>query len=601
MASSFHMALLLMALTWLCAGNRLGAAPEYRIIEITFTTPSDRDRLLAGDFIIDAISSEGARLYVYPDDQAALTAAGFSQREIPLPKIEKKNTEKSQLGQYHSYAEVLTFLTDAETAFPLICQVITIGQSVEGRDLRAIKITDNPGLEEDEPEFKYVAAIHGDEIMGIEMCLYFIDHLLSNYGSDPDITNLIDTTEIWILPVMNPDGRVSLERFNANGYDLNRSFPDGFNQSIGNIFDGPPPGISGLQPEVEHVMNWSTAHSFVLSANFHGGALVANYPYDNDGLGSVDSPSPDDLLFEFLARTYTVHNLPMWHSPVFQDGISNGAEWYSIDGGMQDWNYRYLSCNEITMEISNQKVPPQSQIPQFWNDNRDSMMAYLGAVHLGLRGVITDGDTGEPVFAKVSVAGNTQAVYTDPEVGDYHRMLLPGTYTLTYSAPGYVSQTFTGLSATTGPATRQDVTLLQVVRPDFDEDGIPDGEDPDDDNDGMPDSWEYTYELDPFSSSDALLDADHDGLDNLGEYLAGTLPEDGSSLLQITGISISESQCTLTWSSVPGRTYRITRSESLPGPFLPLAEGIVALPEQTTQLVNLSAGESKGYYRVEVE
>ncbi|MDQ8191153.1 M14 family zinc carboxypeptidase [Roseibacillus persicicus] len=574
---------------------------DHRVVEVDFGEERGRELLLAGDYIIDNIWEDGARLYVTREEQNQLRDAGWTYRELPSPQLRKKTGGKAQLGEYHSYSEVLSFLSDMQTAYPGICQVSNIGQSVEGRDLRVIKITDNPTEEEDEPEFKYVATMHGDELLGTEMCLYFIDELLSNYGSDPTITNLINTTEIWILPLMNPDGREVLDRFNAEGDDLNRTFPDGSNEEIGNLFDGPEPDLTGLPPEVAHVITWSAANSFVLSANFHGGALVANYPYDNDGLGSVDSPTSDDALFEFLALTYSIHNPPMWNSPFFENGISNGAAWFSIDGGMQDWNYRYLSCNEITMEISNQFIPPQSQIPQFWTENRDSMMAYLEAVHLGIRGVITDGDTGEPVFAKVLVEGNTQAVYTDPQVGDYHRMLLPGTYSLSYHADGYVPASVEDLTVNAESSTRADLVLYQTVRPDFDDDGFPDGEDPDDDDDGLPDNWELAYGLNPYDSADAWLDGDGDGLANLGEYLAGTQPDNGSSFLQIIAMTLSDTGSHLTWTSVPGRSYRISHSDALDEPFVPVVEGVVALPGETSEALPFPSEATRGFFRVEVE
>ena len=210
-------------------------------------------------------------------------------------------------------------------------------------------------------------------------------------------------------------------------------------------------------------MQWSANQSFVLSANFHTGALVVNYPYDNDGLGSVDSPSPDDALFEYLAATYASHNPPMFASPYFPGGITNGAAWYAIDGGMQDWNYRYLGIDEVTIELSDTKWPAASLLPTLWNDNRESMLSYIEAVHIGARGLVTDAATGAPVYASVGVAGNAQPVFTDPDVGDFHRLLLPGTYDLTFSAPGYVSQTVHGVVVADGVETPVDVALVPLA------------------------------------------------------------------------------------------------------------------------------------------
>jgi carboxypeptidase D len=212
-----------------------------------------------------------------------------------------------------------------------------------------------------------------------------------------------------------------------------------------------------------------------MGGEFHSGALVVNYPYDDDGLGSNYSPTPDEQLFREISRRYSMYNTPMWNSPYFYQGITNGAAWYSISGGMEDWNYRYLSCNDVIIEISNDKNPPSSQIPAYWADNSESMLSYLEAVHMGVRGLVTDRATLQPVYAKITVADNAHPVFTDPNVGDYHRMLLPGQYDLTISAPGYLPQTITGVTVTKGTATRIDVEL--VFDADLSDDGDIDFED----------------------------------------------------------------------------------------------------------------------------
>ncbi|MBL7185000.1 MAG: succinylglutamate desuccinylase/aspartoacylase family protein [Phycisphaerae bacterium] len=339
-------------------------------------------------------------------------------------------------------------------------------------------ISDNPDDEEDEPEFKYVAAIHGDESLSAEMCLYFIDLLLTEYGQNDRITNLVNSTAIWIVPLMNPDGLELGKRANANGMDLNRSFPLLTDSSL-NIFTGEPLDASNRQPEVRHIMNWTVENSFVLSANFHTGALLVCYPYGyNEQMIAVDTPTPDDLLFEEISRRYSMHNPPMWNSSQFPDGIINSALWYPVRGEMADWKYRYVSCNEVTIELSNNFRPSTSQIPGFWSDNSESMLSLLEAVHIGARGVITDRASGDPLWAEVLVEGNSQPVFTDPDVGDYHRMLLPGTYDLVFYTPGYVPRLVRDVAVTDGPAIRVDIEFLPgQASPDFNRDGTVDIED----------------------------------------------------------------------------------------------------------------------------
>ena len=154
--------------------------------------------------------------------------------------------------------------------------------------------------------------------------------------------------------------------------------------------------LAGRPPEVVEVMQWSANQSFVLSANFHTGALVVNYPYDNDGLRErrlaharrrVVRVSGRDLR---LAQPADVRT-----SPYFPGGITNGAAWYAIDGGMQDWNYRYLGDQRgDDRTVGYEVARALSLLPTLWNNNRESMLSYLEAVHMGVRGLVTDAATG---------------------------------------------------------------------------------------------------------------------------------------------------------------------------------------------------------------
>jgi carboxypeptidase D len=92
---------------------------------------------------------------------------------------------------------------------PNICRLISIGQSVQGRDLWFLKISDNPDTEEFEPEFKYSSTMHGDEVVGMDLCVRLANLLTDEYGSDPTITSYVNGIEIWICPLHNPDGYVN--------------------------------------------------------------------------------------------------------------------------------------------------------------------------------------------------------------------------------------------------------------------------------------------------------------------------------------------------------------------------------------------------------
>ena len=152
--------------------------------------------------------------------------------------------------------------------------------------------------------------MHGDETPGREFSLYLIEWLCENYNVDNRATDLVNNTDIFIMPSMNPDGFESGSRFNANGIDLNRDFPDQYND-INNT-------ITGREPETQAVMTWSNNHNFTLAANMHSGALVVNYPFDGPQ-SDLYSACPDDDLFINLSLIYANA-----HSDILSGGFPNG-------------------------------------------------------------------------------------------------------------------------------------------------------------------------------------------------------------------------------------------------------------------------------------
>ena len=214
--------------------------------------------------------------------------------------------------KYYSHDAMVKILQSFVQQHPSIARLHSIGKSVQGRDLLVVEISDNPGVHEElEPEFKYVGNMHGDEVVGRQVLIHLIEYLLKNYNKDLKITNLIDSTRIHILCSLNPDGFEKARtsgirsvrrngRRNANNIDLNRNFPDPYNAT------------GDMQPETQAAINWIRDIPFVLSANLHGGAVVASYPYDtappskwkgiswmgrNSTFFGVYSKSPDDDIF----------------------------------------------------------------------------------------------------------------------------------------------------------------------------------------------------------------------------------------------------------------------------------------------------------------
>lgn len=350
--------------------------------------------------------------------------------------------------KYHNYEKLTKFLRMTSSRYPSLTALYSIGKSVQGRDLWVMVVSSSPYEHMiGKPDVKYVANIHGNEAVGRELMLHLIQYLVQNYNTDPYIKWLLDNTRIHLMPSMNPDGfEIAREgqceggqgRYNAKGFDLNRNFPDYFKQNN-----------KTPQPETEAVKEWISKIQFVVSGGLHGGALVASYPFDNtpnsmfQSYSSSPSVTPDDDVFQHLSLTYSKNHHRMHKglsckagSPGFQNGITNGAAWYPLTGGMQDFNYVWYGCMEITLELSCCKYPPASKLPQYWEENKSSLVKFLAEAHRGVHGFVMD-ENGNPIEkASLKVKGRDVGFQTT-KYGEFWRILLPGYYKLEVYADGY--------------------------------------------------------------------------------------------------------------------------------------------------------------------
>jgi len=383
--------------------------------------------------------------------------------------------------KHHNNTELAAILQQVHNQCPDISRLYTLSEpSVQGVPLYVLEFSDNPGHHElTEPEMKYVANMHGNEVLGRELVLHLADHICKSYlAGDEDMVTLVHSTRIHLLPSMNPDGwKIATDngakdyligRNNANNVDLNRDFPD-LNRVVyqsaeeNNHLLREADFDHRIQPETESLIKMIMDTPFVLSANMHGGDLVANYPYDESKTDNPTqyTPSPDDMTFRNLASVYAGNHprmsnpkTPGCDTPINEfaqhGGITNGAAWYSVPGGMQDFNYLASNDFEITLELGCDKYPPASSLSGEWADNKKSLLEFIWAAHWGIKGVIRDSITGEGIGgATVHVRNITRMEkygrmdsdithdVTSAIGGDYWRLLTDGEYELIVEAEGY--------------------------------------------------------------------------------------------------------------------------------------------------------------------
>ena len=279
-----------------------------------------------------------------------------------------KLNQRALAASYPTPEQIEQDLKNLTNQYPQISKMFSIGKSVQNRSLWVIKISKNVSVDDNRPEFKYIANMHGDEIVGREIMVRLIRDLLQQYGKDPVITNLIDRVQIYIIPSMNPDGALRSSRGNGNSIDLNRDFPDfttNDNQDV----------LTGRQPETQAVMKWQSTRKFKLSANFHGGAEVVNYPWDTKPEAFPQFQKVKDLALEYAGLTPYIYS-----STVFNNGITNGFDWYEVNGGMQDWSIYYKKDLQLTVELSNTKWPQYSMNDYYYKENKAALLKFIERV-----------------------------------------------------------------------------------------------------------------------------------------------------------------------------------------------------------------------------
>jgi len=226
-------------------------------------------RELANNLSIDKVVGHTIYAYANPEEWEY-----FKTKKIPFqpvydyyfaPKSIVMATTVAQMAnwdRYPTHSVYLQMLNDYATNYPSLCKVETIGNSLNGKPIKCLVISDNVNSDEDEPAFWWSGTMHGDETTGWILLLRLADYLLSNYGTNTQVTNLVNNIKIYINPLANPDGTfynsstytsiASARRNNANNVDLNRNFPKINGGTVSN------------QPEIQIMMNYISGKQFAM-------------------------------------------------------------------------------------------------------------------------------------------------------------------------------------------------------------------------------------------------------------------------------------------------------------------------------------------------
>lgn len=417
---------------------------------------------------IDQLGSDSIWFYASRKDSVILKLLEADLKKHPAPSLvynlKPDGTIEDVLNglaypSWQQYNEIMNFF---EETWPDFCTIDTIGYSVKNRPITAARISAPAVSSDTHPVVLLTGTIHGDEVVGYSLLILLIKDILSNKDL-PEYNKLLQEAVIIINPLSNPDGTYYVSeasvsgatRGNSNFVDLNRNYPD--------PQDGLNPDGNERQAENIAMMEYMDKYPPLISANYHGGAQLVNYPYD-----TWSTRHFDDAWFRYVSRQYadTANHYLSGYFTGFDQGIVNGFEWYEINGGRQDYVTYFLRGRELTLEISNQKMPPESSILTYWNANKHSMLNYLKLAGYGLHGWVYDSISKQALKAEIilnSPAPPESTVFSRMTDGSFYRYAKGGNYSLTVNAEGYYPRNFPSLTLSDNARTNLRIPMLPVT------------------------------------------------------------------------------------------------------------------------------------------
>ena len=396
----------------------------------------------------------------------ALSAMGFSYTVIDVSH--PLDQSPFALSDYTDPTEMAAFLDQVQANYPTLAKKVLVKDGLfERHTVWAMKITKDVDQPNDRPRFVLDAQHHAREVMTPEIAKDAIDFLTSNYAGSSQVRNWVDNIEIWVVPIVNPDG-ASYVFTTDNGWrknrhpncavDLNRNYPFNWNNCNGSSASCDAETTRGTAPDSEPetdgmIQLFSDLHAFFgLSYHSYGQYLLYSY-------GCLD---PDEkTVMDALAQSL---NAVLVKDDGTPGGWATGPIWstiYLADGGSTDTEYGRYGTYSYTIEVNTSSFQPDYAT---WRDitvqrQRTAWQFFLDKTLTTpqIRGKITDARTGQPLAAQVSVQEVTYTHGESPRTADPRGLYTwlvqaGGTYHVAFSMPGYCTQILT-VTVGSGPQT----------------------------------------------------------------------------------------------------------------------------------------------------
>lgn len=298
----------------------------------------------------------------------------FSNMKTPL------NYKAGSMGGFHTYTEMLNVLDQMRAKYPHLISLakpISTIKTLEGRDILYVRVSNNPEFKQNKPEVLYTALHHAREPNSLSQMIFYLWHLLENYDRDSEVTNIINNTELYFIPCVNPDGYIANntshpagggmwrknrrknDKNEAVGVDLNRNY--GFNWGADNEGSSPNPNAETYrgkeafsEPETQAIADFISGHQFLLNLNYHTHGNYLIYPW-----GYTSDPNPHQERFRSVGGLLTYENC-------FISGKGEETVGYRTNGDSDDWMYGEVTTKNrvfsFTPEIGGSFYPVAGDI-----------------------------------------------------------------------------------------------------------------------------------------------------------------------------------------------------------------------------------------------
>ena len=386
--------------------------------------------------------------------------------------LQRRAFANRQYDHFPTLDSLYNWIDRLQMQYPKLLAVEQIGASTSmGLPLYALKISDNAAVEEDESAVLFSAIHHAREPIGGVLCMRLVENLLRDYRSNAATQRLVDELELWVVPIVNPEGykyvfdhklgfpwwRKNLRDndhdgiFNPtiDGVDLNRNYD--YNWQQGGEDNPASWFFRGTKPfsenEIEAMQTLALRENIFAGLSFHSYGEVVLYPW-----GNYYTAPDQDLIYEVGQKLASCMRKLSGRSTYALLPLNGRVGQSSV------WMYGRLRAVDFIVELGDEYYTGERDTRRVVEEGLAGIDYFLNrALVANIRGHVIDGQTGAPLVARIRIKNHESRYvaprFSEPLFGRFERLLLPGVYTLEVSADGYATQMFPAVQVHADEAT----------------------------------------------------------------------------------------------------------------------------------------------------